>query len=79
MLLPMLVARGHIAAMAIVAVLIFSERLEPATRPCWGCRGTGKAISIAATQVCLRVFGAAPRLDEQLNRVGKSTCIMIIL
>lgn len=56
MILPMLLARGNIAAMAIVAVLIFSERLEPPNHPCWACRGIGKVIRIVVTQLRLRVF-----------------------
>jgi predicted metal-binding membrane protein len=64
MLLPMLLARGHLAAMAVVAVLIFSERLEPPRRPCWACRCVGKATRIVTTQVRLRLFGASSTLHS---------------
>jgi predicted metal-binding membrane protein len=67
MLLPMSLARGHVAAMALVAVLIFSERLEPPRRPRWACRGFSKAIRIVTTQVRLRLSGTpktrTPSLD----------------
>jgi predicted metal-binding membrane protein len=59
MFLPMVLVRGHLVAMAIVAVLIFSERLEPPRRPCWACRCVGKATHIVTAQVRLRLFASA--------------------
>jgi len=35
MLFPMLLPRGHLVAMATVAALIFSERLEQPSPSCW--------------------------------------------
>jgi predicted metal-binding membrane protein len=42
MLLPMLLPRGHAIAMAAVAILIFGERLEQPSSPCWRVRGLGR-------------------------------------
>jgi predicted metal-binding membrane protein len=55
MLFPMLLPRGHVVAMALVAVLIFSERLEQASPPRWRIRGPGKAIRIAVAQARIRL------------------------
>jgi predicted metal-binding membrane protein len=46
MLFAMVLPRGHVLAMAAVAVLVFSERLEQPTPPCWRLRGLGRAIRI---------------------------------
>jgi predicted metal-binding membrane protein len=59
MLLPILLPRGHLVAMATVAVLIFSERLERPMPPCWRGRLRGKVIRIVFAQArissaCLR-------------------------
>jgi len=54
MLFPMLLPRGHVVAMAAVAVLIFSERLEPPMPPRWRWRGL-KAIRILAAQARIRM------------------------
>lgn len=50
MLFPMLLPRGHIVAMAFVAILIFSERLEQPRPPRWRWRGFGKAVRIVIAQ-----------------------------
>ena len=50
MLFPMLLARGHVLAMAAVAVLIFAERLDNPKPPCWRWRGMEKAIRIVIAQ-----------------------------
>jgi predicted metal-binding membrane protein len=50
MLLPMLSSRGHLIAMAAVAILIVSERLEPPMTPCWRWRGLGKVTRMALAQ-----------------------------
>jgi len=55
MLLPMLLPRGHVVAMAMVAVLIFSERLEQPMPPCWRWRGLGKVKRILAAQMRIRL------------------------
>ena len=55
MLFPMLLPRGHIVAMASMAILIFSERLEPPGPPCWRWRGLGKAMRIVIAQTRIRV------------------------
>jgi predicted metal-binding membrane protein len=55
MLLPMLLPRGHVVAMAVVAILIFSERLEEPMRPCWRWRGFGKVIRIVVAQARIRL------------------------
>jgi predicted metal-binding membrane protein len=55
MLFPMVLPRGHVLAMAAVAVLILVERLEQPTPPCWRWRGLGKAIRIVVVQVRIRL------------------------
>jgi predicted metal-binding membrane protein len=66
MLFPMLLPRGHVVAMAAVAVLIFSERLERPMPPCWRRRGLGKVKRIVIAQAHMRLhalrFSAAPFL-----------------
>jgi len=63
MLFPMLLPRGHVVAMAVAGVLIFSERLEQPRMPCWGWRGFGKAIRILVvqTRIALHAVRIAPR------------------
>ena len=64
MLFPMLLPRGHVVAMAGVAVLVFGERLENPMPPCWRWRGLGKVKRIVASQARIRIdalrSGAAP-------------------
>jgi predicted metal-binding membrane protein len=55
MLFPMLLPSGHMVAMAAVAILIFSERLEEPRHPCWGWRGLGKAVRIVISQTRIRL------------------------
>lgn len=54
MLLPLLVAYGHIAAMAAVALWLFAERLDRPMPPRWSWRGPGKAIRIAVARIGMR-------------------------
>jgi predicted metal-binding membrane protein len=55
MLSPMLLPWGHIAGMAVVAVLTFSERLEHPKPPRWRWRGLGKVSRIAIAQARIRL------------------------
>lgn len=55
MLAPMLLPRTHVLAMAIVALLIFSERLEEPGRPCWRWRGFGRAARIVIAQAQMQL------------------------
>lgn len=55
MLAPMLLPQGHVAGMAIVTVLTFSERLERPSPPRWRWRGLGKASRIVAAQARIRL------------------------
>jgi predicted metal-binding membrane protein len=55
MLAPMLLPRAHVLAMAIVALLIFSERLEEPGPLCWRWRGFGKAARIVIAQTQMRL------------------------
>ncbi|HET9767546.1 MAG TPA: DUF2182 domain-containing protein [Thermoanaerobaculia bacterium] len=55
MFAAMLLPRGHLAAMAIVAVLVFGERLERPAPPRWRWRGLGKLGRIAAAQARIRL------------------------
>ncbi|MGA7219352.1 MAG: DUF2182 domain-containing protein [Candidatus Sulfotelmatobacter sp.] len=54
MLFPRLLPCGHVVAMAAVAILIFSERLEEPRTPSWRWRGVGKAIRIVVAQARIR-------------------------
>jgi predicted metal-binding membrane protein len=60
MLLPMLLPHGHVIAMATVAVLIFSERLEQPMPPCWRWRGLGRVKRIVAAQARTRLHAVRP-------------------
>ena len=55
MLAPLLLPRGHVAAMALAAVLIVGERLEPPRPPRWRWRGLGKMSRIVAAQARIRL------------------------
>jgi predicted metal-binding membrane protein len=57
MLFPMVLPRGQVLAMAAVAVLIFGERLEQPTPPCWRWRGHNKAIRFVVAQARIRLDG----------------------
>jgi len=50
MLLPELLAVGHIPAMAIVTVWLIAEKLDRPSTPAWRWRGTGKATRIFVAQ-----------------------------
>ena len=64
MLLPLLLPRGPLLAMAGVAVLIFSEKLERPRPLGWRCRGFGTVTRIVLAQVRIRLharrLGPAP-------------------
>lgn len=62
MLFPMLLPGGHLAAMAIVAFLVFSERIEPPMPPAWRWRGFGrmKRLLVAQARIRFRASGIAP-------------------
>jgi predicted metal-binding membrane protein len=55
MLFPMVFPRGHVFAMAAVAVLILGERLEEPRPPGWRLRGLGKATRIVVAQARIRL------------------------
>lgn len=55
MLFPMLLPQGPLLAMAVVTVLIFSERLEQPRPPSWRFRGMGKAIRIMVAQAQIQL------------------------
>jgi predicted metal-binding membrane protein len=56
MLCPIVLPRGHVLAMAAVAVLIFGERLELPTPPSWRWRGPGKAVRFVIAQARVRLY-----------------------
>jgi hypothetical protein len=58
MLIPMLLPRGHVIAMAAATVLIVSERLEQPRPPCWRVRGAGKVLRIVVAQTRIRFKSA---------------------
>lgn len=55
MLFPMLLSRGHLWAMAAVALVIAGERLESPAEPSWRWRGLRKATRLVAAQARLRL------------------------
>lgn len=55
MLLPLMVSRGHVAAMAAVALWLFAERLDRPAPLRWRLRGPGKAARIAVAQARMRL------------------------
>jgi predicted metal-binding membrane protein len=61
MLLPMLLGRGHLAAMAAVTLWVAGERFEAPAAPRWRVRGPGHAVRIAGarTQAWWRRASAA--------------------
>lgn len=67
MLAPMLLPQGHVAAMAFVAVLTFSERLEHPRTPRWRWRGLGKVSRIAAAQARIRLQALLRRSSPEIG------------
>ncbi len=65
MLFPMLLPRGHVVTMAVVAVLIFSERLEHPMPPCWRWRGLGKLRRIVFAQARIRLQALGLDVDTR--------------
>lgn len=55
MLFPILLPRGHVAAMAAVSFLVFSERLDKPDSPRWSCRLSGKLIRLIIAQTRMRL------------------------
>jgi predicted metal-binding membrane protein len=55
MLLPLLVTRGHLAAMGAVTLWLSSERLEPPAPAHWGLRVPVRAARIAVAQARMRL------------------------
>jgi predicted metal-binding membrane protein len=56
MLLPMLLPKWSVAAMGAVFLLVFSERLDQPTCPCWTWRVSGKLTRIIFAQVRVRLI-----------------------
>ncbi|MBV8200180.1 MAG: DUF2182 domain-containing protein [Acidobacteria bacterium] len=57
MLLPLLLARGHLAVMAAMALWLAAERLERPMPPSWRWRVPGKAARLALAQSRMRLQG----------------------
>jgi predicted metal-binding membrane protein len=55
MLLTLVVAQGHVLAMAAVMLFVVAERLEGAAPLAWRWRGADKAVRIARAQACMRL------------------------
>ena len=64
MLLPVLLARGHLAVMAVASLLLFAERLDRPMVPAWRVRLPDKAARILVAQARMRLlrgrYRAAP-------------------
>jgi predicted metal-binding membrane protein len=54
MLLPLLVSRGHLAAMAAVTLWLAAERLDRPTTPRWSWRAPAQAMRIAVLRMRLQ-------------------------
>jgi predicted metal-binding membrane protein len=54
MLLPLLISRGHLAAMAAVTLWLYAERLDRPMAPRWSLRFPGKAARLAVAQIRMR-------------------------
>jgi predicted metal-binding membrane protein len=61
MLLPMLLRQGHVAAMAVVTVVLISERLEQPRPLRWRLRFPGKLMRIMVAQTRIRSPRAVSR------------------
>lgn len=57
MLLPMLLGRGHIAAMVAVSLWVWGEQLEGATAPRWSLRIPTRAMRMVLAQAQMRGTG----------------------
>jgi len=68
MLLPLLLSRGHLLAMAAVTILILSERLEPPMAPRWRWRGLSRAAHMALAQARIRLQSTRPAPAPSLQR-----------
>jgi predicted metal-binding membrane protein len=55
MLLPLLVLRGHLAAMAVVTLLLLAERLDSPAPARWCWRAPATAVRIAVAQARIRL------------------------
>jgi len=60
MLLPMLLPQEHMAAMIVVAVLIYCERLEHPRPPRWSWRGFGRTVRFEVAQGRIRLHALRP-------------------
>jgi predicted metal-binding membrane protein len=69
MLSPMLLPQGHVAGMAIVGVLTFSERLEHPRPPSWRWRGLGKVSRILGAQARIRLQALRQRSSRWVESV----------
>jgi predicted metal-binding membrane protein len=58
MLWPLLVSRGHLAAMAAVTLWILGEQFARPSAPCWCLRIPDKAIRLAVAQMRMRLVAA---------------------
>jgi predicted metal-binding membrane protein len=69
MLLPMLLPRWHVLAMAAMTVLIFSEKLEQPRPPGWRWRGLSKAARIVTAQARIHVPRLILEVETKQRRV----------
>jgi predicted metal-binding membrane protein len=60
MLFPILLFRGHLPAMAVVTILISSERLDPPMVARWRWRGLSRVSRIAIAQARIRLQSVNP-------------------
>ncbi|UVO52953.1 DUF2182 domain-containing protein [Sphingomonas sp. SUN039] len=55
MLLPLLVAQGHLFAMAAVALWLAGERIDRPVRPAWALRWPDKALRLVRARAAMRL------------------------
>jgi predicted metal-binding membrane protein len=70
MLLPMLLPVDHLAAMAVVAVFVYCERLEDPAPPVWKLRGLSKTRRMMAARIRVRWRRLLAACDGYLREVS---------
>lgn len=67
MLLPLVAAQFHLAAMSAVALFVFAERLEGPAPLAWRWRGIGHAVRIVVAQVRIRASSWSAAVTSRPN------------
>jgi predicted metal-binding membrane protein len=70
MLLPLLVTRGHVAAMTAVTLWLLAERLDRPMPPGWGLRVPDKAARLAVAQIRIGCRAEGANYDETRHPIN---------